>query len=81
MPLVILAFILPVSWIAALVLLFAAPLIPIFMALIGWRAQAASERQLVATGGLNGFLLDRLRGLKRDLIVRKIRKQQRAGRW
>ncbi|MDC9812299.1 thiol reductant ABC exporter subunit CydD [Rhizobium binxianense] len=62
-PLVILAFILPVSWIAALVLLFAAPLIPIFMALIGWRAQAASERQLVATGGLNGFLLDRLRGL------------------
>ncbi|MBB3648991.1 ATP-binding cassette subfamily C protein CydD [Rhizobium sp. BK619] len=62
-PFVILAFILPVSWIAALVLLFAAPLIPIFMALIGWRAQAASEKQLVATGGLNGFLLDRLRGL------------------
>lgn len=62
-PLIILAFVLPVSWIAALVLLFAAPLIPIFMALIGWRAQAASERQLVATGGLNGFLLDRLRGL------------------
>ncbi|EJC71907.1 cysteine export CydDC family ABC transporter permease subunit/ATP-binding protein CydD [Rhizobium leguminosarum bv. trifolii WSM2012] len=62
-PLIILACILPVSWIAALVLLFAAPLIPIFMALIGWRAQAASEKQLVATGGLNGFLLDRLRGL------------------
>lgn len=62
-PLIILAVIFPVSWIAALVLLFAAPLIPIFMALIGWRAQAASEKQLVATGGLNGFLLDRLRGL------------------
>ena len=62
-PLVILAFVLPVSWIAALVLLFAAPLIPVFMALIGWRAQAASEKQLVATGGLNSFLLDRLRGL------------------
>jgi peptide deformylase len=31
---------------------------------------------------LDGLLfLDRLRGLKRDLIVRKIRKQQRAGRW
>jgi ATP-binding cassette subfamily C protein CydD len=39
------------------------PLIPVFMALIGWRAQAASEKQLAATGGLNGFLLDRLRGL------------------
>ncbi|WP_454856963.1 thiol reductant ABC exporter subunit CydD [Rhizobium binxianense] len=62
-PLAILACVCPVSWIAALVLLFAAPLIPVFMALIGWRAQAASEKQLVATGGLNGFLLDRLRGL------------------
>ncbi len=62
-PLVILACIFPISWIAALALLIAAPLIPVFMALIGWRAQAASERQLVATGGLNTFLLDRLRGL------------------
>ena len=33
------------------------------MALIGWRAKAASEKQLVETGGLNAFLLDRLRGL------------------
>ncbi len=62
-PLVILACVFPISWIAALVLLFAGPLIPIFMALIGWRAQAASEKQLAATGGLNAFLLDRLRGL------------------
>jgi peptide deformylase len=31
---------------------------------------------------LDGVLfLDRLRGLRRDLIVRKIRKQQRAGTW
>jgi peptide deformylase len=31
---------------------------------------------------LEGVLfLDRLRGLKRDMIVRKIRKLQRAGRW
>ncbi len=62
-PLVILGCVFPISWIAALVLLFAMPLIPVFMALIGWRAQAASEKQLAATGGLNGFLLDRLRGL------------------
>jgi peptide deformylase len=31
---------------------------------------------------LDGLLfLDRLRGIKRELIVRKIRKMQRAGRW
>nr|WP_268898891.1 thiol reductant ABC exporter subunit CydD [Brucella gallinifaecis] len=62
-PLAILLVVLWFSWIAALTLLIAAPLIPIFMALIGWRAKAASEKQLVALGDMNGFLLDRLRGL------------------
>jgi ATP-binding cassette subfamily C protein CydD len=62
-PLAILCAVLPLSWVAALVLLLAAPLIPIFMALIGWRAKAASEAQLAETGNLNAFLLDRLRGL------------------
>ena len=52
-----------VSWVAALVLILAAPLIPLFMALVGWRAKAASEAHMVELGGLNAFLLDRLRGL------------------
>jgi ATP-binding cassette subfamily C protein CydD len=63
LPLAIIFAIAPLSWIAALVLLCAAPLIPVFMALVGWRAKAASEAQMVEMGGMNGFLLDRLRGL------------------
>ena len=63
LPLVITAAVLPYSWVAALVMLVAAPLIPVFMALIGWRAKAASEAQMVELGDMNGFLLDRLRGL------------------
>ncbi|TWI69785.1 ATP-binding cassette subfamily C protein CydD [Pseudoduganella lurida] len=51
------------SWLAALILVGAAPLIPVFMAVIGWRARAASETQLQVLGGMSGFLLDRLRGL------------------
>ncbi|MCF4165892.1 thiol reductant ABC exporter subunit CydD [Zavarzinia compransoris] len=51
------------SWTAALILLVAAPLIPLFMALVGWRAKAASEAQLAEMGDMNAFLLDRLRGL------------------
>ncbi|QIB35213.1 thiol reductant ABC exporter subunit CydD [Ancylobacter pratisalsi] len=62
-PLVILACVLPFSWLAALMLAVAAPLIPLFMALIGWQAKAASEAQLVELGGMNAFLLDRLRGM------------------
>ena len=52
-----------VAWVPALVLLLAAPLIPLFMALVGWRAQAASAEHLQEQGDLNAFLLDRLRGL------------------
>lgn len=51
------------SWVAALILVLAAPLIPLFMAIVGWRAQAASQAQMVELGGMNAFLLDRLRGL------------------
>lgn len=62
-PLVIVIAVLPFSWAAAVALLLAAPAIPVFMALIGWRAQEASAARLVEAGGLNAFLLDRLRGL------------------
>lgn len=61
-PLIVLA-VLPLSWVAALILVLAMPLIPLFMVVIGWRAKAASEAQMIALGGMNGFLLDRLRGL------------------
>ncbi|MDM0109390.1 thiol reductant ABC exporter subunit CydD [Variovorax sp. J22R24] len=62
-PLVIVVAVASLSWVAALVLLIAAPLIPIFMAIIGWRAKAASEAQMNEVGDMNAFLLDRLRGL------------------
>lgn len=51
------------SWVAALVLLATGPLIPVFMALIGMQAQAASERQLKEIGTMNAGLLDRIKGL------------------
>ncbi|MGJ7497648.1 thiol reductant ABC exporter subunit CydD [Variovorax sp. RT4R15] len=62
-PCVILAVVASLSWLAALVLLLAAPLIPVFMVMVGLRAQAASKAQMVEMGGMNAFLLDRLRGL------------------
>ena len=62
-PLFILAVVTPLSWLAAAILLVAAPLIPLFMALVGMGAQAASRAQMVEMGSMNAFLLDRLRGL------------------
>jgi ATP-binding cassette subfamily C protein CydD len=52
------------SWLAALILVFCGPLIPVFMALVGMRAKAASAEQQEELTRLSGFLLDRIRGLE-----------------
>jgi ATP-binding cassette subfamily C protein CydD len=62
-PLIILAITAWVSWAAAVVLLAAGPLIPVFMALVGWAAKDASTRQMVEIGSLNDLLTDRLAAL------------------
>jgi len=54
---------LPVDWVVGSLLLATAPLIPLFMALVGWGAEAASRRHLHAFARLSGFFADRVRGL------------------
>ncbi|MGV8854275.1 MAG: thiol reductant ABC exporter subunit CydD [Devosia sp.] len=63
LPLAFGAFILPLDWLAGLLFLLTAPLIPLFMALVGWGAQAATTRQARALSLLSGRFADRLRGL------------------
>jgi ATP-binding cassette subfamily C protein CydD len=72
MPALAQAAVLPLSFIlvvapfdvpVALLFLLTVPLIPIFMALVGWGAEAASRRQAAALGRLNGYFADRLRGI------------------
>ncbi|MCV0428800.1 MAG: thiol reductant ABC exporter subunit CydD [Roseibium sp.] len=53
-----------VSWLAALILLVSGPIIPVFMALIGTRAKAASADQQAELTRLSGTLLDRIKGLE-----------------
>jgi ATP-binding cassette subfamily C protein CydD len=57
-PLAILLVIATLSWAAALILLVAGPLIPLFMALIGLAARDASEKHMAETGTLNSVLLE-----------------------
>lgn len=63
LPLAFAVVLLPFDWIAGLLLLVTAPLIPLFMALVGWGAEAASRRHVRAFARLSGFFADRLRGL------------------
>ncbi|WP_172291929.1 thiol reductant ABC exporter subunit CydD [Pseudoruegeria sp. HB172150] len=51
------------SWAVGIVLLMAGPLIPVFMALVGWAAKAASEKQMAEIGHLSDLLVDRLAAL------------------
>jgi ATP-binding cassette subfamily C protein CydD len=62
LPLAFGVVLLPVDWVAALILLLSAPLIPVFMALVGWGAEAASRRHQRELTRLSGFFADRLRG-------------------
>lgn len=63
LPLSIIAVALFLDWLAALLLLLALPLIPLFMALVGMGAEAVNRRQFAALERLSGFFLDRLQGL------------------
>ncbi len=63
LPLVILGVVLSLDWLAALFLLLAMPLIPLFMALVGMGAERLNREQFAAVTRLAGHFLDRVRGL------------------
>ena len=74
-PLLIVVAIFPSNWAAALILLGTAPLIPLFMALVGMGAADANRRNFLALARLSGHFLDRLRGMEtlRILVVVKLK--------
>lgn len=62
-PLSILIFVSPIDWISALVMLFTAPLIPLFMILIGKGAERRNQRQWRQLALMSAHFLDTLQGL------------------
>ncbi|WP_446469474.1 heme ABC transporter permease/ATP-binding protein CydD [Xenorhabdus stockiae] len=63
-PVLILMTVFPINWAAGVILLVTAPLIPLFMALVGLGAADANRRNFIALSRLSGNFLDRLRGLE-----------------
>ncbi|MFC0004665.1 thiol reductant ABC exporter subunit CydD [Micromonospora siamensis] len=62
-PLAVLARIVFADWSSALIIALTLPLIPVFGALLGWQAQAATERQWRRLSLLGGHFLDMVAGL------------------
>ncbi len=74
-PLTILLFVAPFDWLSGLVLLLTAPLIPIFMVLIGQQAQAMTQRQWTALSRMSAHFLDVLQGLPTLKMLNRSRDQ------
>ncbi|MFF5174337.1 thiol reductant ABC exporter subunit CydD [Micromonospora sp. NPDC000089] len=62
-PAAVLARLVFADWSSALIIALTIPLIPIFGALLGWQAQAATERQWRRLSMLGGHFLDMVAGL------------------
>lgn len=77
-PIAILAWVLPRDWVSAAIMLATLPLVPVFMALIGLGARAATQRRWRALGLLGGHFLDVLRGLPTLRVFGRTRAQRAA---
>lgn len=62
-PFLILIAVFPINWAAGLILLLTAPLIPLFMILVGIGAADANRKNFNALARLSGHFMDRLKGL------------------
>ena len=63
LPPLLAAFVLPADWISGLVLLLTAPLIPVFMVLVGGAAERASLKRFTQLRRLGSAFIDALGGL------------------
>ncbi len=77
-PLVILGFVFPISWAAGGLLLLTAPLIPVFMILVGMGAESISQRHFQALARMSAHFLDVLQGLATLKLFDRSRGEEKA---
>ena len=75
LPLIILALVFMHNWLAGLILLITAPLIPLFMALIGMGVEAINQRHFQSLSRMSAHFLDTLQGLKTLSFFNRARAQ------
>jgi ATP-binding cassette subfamily C protein CydD len=62
-PLAILVAVFPLDWISGLILMVTAPIIPVFMVLVGYRAEAINQRQWRKLLVMSAHFLDAVQGI------------------
>lgn len=63
LPLSILLFVFPIDWISGLIMALTAPLIPVFMIIIGKRSKARNQKQWQKLARMSNYFLDVVQGL------------------
>ena len=74
-PLAIIAVVFPIDWQSGLIFLVTAPLIPFFMILIGYKAEALNEQNWQQLQRLGHYFMDRLQGLVQLKLFNNERQQ------
>ena len=77
-PLAILAFVVPTDWVSAIILAVSAPLIPVFMVLIGRGTEALNQAQWRKLAHLAAHLFDAIEGLTTLKLFNASRAETRA---
>jgi ATP-binding cassette subfamily C protein CydD len=77
-PLAVLLFAFPIDWVSGLILLVTAPLLPLFMVLIGNLADALTRRQWASLSLMSAYFLDVLQGLATLKLLGRSREQSQA---
>jgi thiol reductant ABC exporter CydD subunit len=77
-PLTVLIFVFPLDWVSGLVMLLTAPLIPVFMILIGSLAESLTRRQWTSLSRMSAHFLDVLQGLATLKLFGRSREQFRV---
>lgn len=77
-PLIILCCAFPLNWMAGLILLITAPLIPLFMILVGMGAADANRRNFSALQQLSGHFMDRLKALSTLKLFNRAAAEEQA---
>jgi ATP-binding cassette subfamily C protein CydD len=70
-PLAVLVVVAGADWVSAVVIAVTLPLIPLFMALVGWHTQARTRRQWRLLERLGGHFLDVVEGLPTLAVFRR----------
>jgi thiol reductant ABC exporter CydD subunit len=77
-PLTVLLFVFPLDWVSGLILLVTAPLLPLFMVLIGNLADVLTRRQWASLSLMSAYFLDVLQGLTTLKLLGRSREQSQA---